>query len=87
MIWPCSRATASMGVVARICSKTSRSSAFAPLRAQPARSERWTVYRERAHSTGVESTTYTSSAAMVVCCPNARTSHDIVEASLRSRSL
>ncbi len=70
-----------------MCSKPSRSSAFAPLSAQPARTERCTVYRERTHSTDVESTTYTSWAAMVACCPNALTSHGIVEVGLRSRLL
>ena len=50
-------------------------------------SERFTVSRERPHSTGVESTTHTSSVAMLVCAPSALTSQAMVSASLRSRLL
>ena len=55
-----------------------------PYSAHPAKSERFTVSRERAHSTGVESTTHTSSVAMLVSAPSMPINHDIVSPSLRS---
>src|SRR5699024_3967062 len=55
-----------------------------PYSAHPARSERLTVSRDRAHSTGVESMTHTSSVATLVSVPSILTSQDIVPDSLRS---
>jgi hypothetical protein len=46
-----------------------------------------TVSFDRAHSTGVESTSHTSSVAMLVSAASAPTSQAIVSASLRSRLL
>ena len=56
-----------------------------PYSAHPARSERCTVWRELAHSTGIESTTHTLSVATLVSAPSIAISHDIVATRLRRR--
>jgi hypothetical protein len=58
-----------------------------PYSAQPARSERRAVSRERPHSTGVQSTTQTSSVHKLVSAASSRIKVVISTAAARSRRL
>jgi hypothetical protein len=58
-----------------------------PYSAQPANAERFTVSLDRAHSTGVESTSQTSSSPTLVISARVAVNQTIVAASFRSRLL